>query len=131
VEHGDRGERARVVGARVDDVFDALADPTRRFVLELLAGRESASQSELAAQLPVTRQAVAKHLSTLRAAGLVRSERRGREIHYALEGAPLDKAAAWLERLGSEWDERLAALSRHVEAAGAVTPPGGRPRHSS
>jgi DNA-binding transcriptional ArsR family regulator len=119
------------VGARVDDVFDALADPTRRFVLELLAGRESASQSELAAQLPVTRQAVAKHLSTLRAAGLVRSERRGREIHYALEGAPLDKAAAWLERLGSEWDERLAALSRHVEAAGAVTPPGGRPRRSS
>jgi DNA-binding transcriptional ArsR family regulator len=130
VEHGARGARARVVGERVDDVFDALADPTRRFVLELLAGRETASQSELAAQLPVTRQAVAKHLSTLRAAGLVRSERRGREIHYALEGAPLDKAAAWLERIGSEWDERLDALSRHVEAAGAVTPPGGRPRRS-
>jgi DNA-binding transcriptional ArsR family regulator len=119
------------VGARVDDVFDALADPTRRFVLELLAGRESASQSELAAQLPVTRQAVAKHLSTLRAAGLVRSERRGREMRYALEGAPLDEAAAWLEHVGSEWDERLAALARHVTAPGVVTPPGERPRRSS
>lgn len=100
--------------ARVDRVFDALADPTRRFVVELLAGRESASQSELAAQLPVTRQAVAKHLSTLHAAGLVRSERRGRETRYALDGSPLDEAAAWLERVGSEWDGRLAALAQHV-----------------
>ncbi len=84
-------------------------------MLELLAGRESASQSELAAHLPVTRQAVAKHLSTLHAAGLVRSERRGRETRYALEGAALDDATAWLERVGSQWDERLAALARHVE----------------
>jgi DNA-binding transcriptional ArsR family regulator len=112
------------VDARVDEVFGALADPTRRFVLELLAGRESASQSELAAQLPVTRQAVAKHLSTLRAAGLVRSERRGRETRYALDGRPLDDAAAWLERVGSEWDERLAALARHVAGRSTgVTPP--------
>jgi DNA-binding transcriptional ArsR family regulator len=112
------------VDARVDEVFGALADPTRRFVLELLAGRESASQSELAAQLPVTRQAVAKHLSTLRAAGLVRSERRGRVTRYALDGRPLDDAAAWLERVGSEWDERLAALARHVAGRSTgVTPP--------
>jgi len=103
------------VGSGVDRVFDALADPTRRFVLEVLAGRESASQSELAAQVPVTRQAVAKHLSTLAAAGLVRSERRGRETRYALEGTPLEEAAAWLDRVGAEWDGRLAALARHVE----------------
>jgi DNA-binding transcriptional ArsR family regulator len=103
------------VGSGVDRVFDALADPTRRFVLEVLAGRESASQSELAAQVPVTRQAVAKHLSTLAAAGLVRSERRGRETRYALEGTPLEEAAAWLDRVGTEWDARLAALARHVE----------------
>lgn len=114
MEHGARAQRARVVGADVERVFDALADPTRRFVVELLAGRESASQSELAAQLPVTRQAVAKHLSTLHAAGLVRSERRGRETHYALDTAPLDEATAWLDRVGSEWDERLASLARHV-----------------
>jgi DNA-binding transcriptional ArsR family regulator len=105
-------------------VFDALADPNRRFVLELLAGRESASQSELAARLPVTRQAVAKHLSTLLAAGLVRSERRGRETRYALDGAPLDEATAWLERVGSQWDERLAALASHVERRGDVSPAG-------
>ena len=89
------------MGGGVDRVFDALADPTRRFVLEVLAGRESASQSELAAQVPVTRQAVAKHLSTLHAAGLVRSERRGRETLYALDTGPLDDAVAWLERVGS------------------------------
>lgn len=89
-------------------------------MLELLAGRESATQSELAAHLPVTRQAVAKHLSTLHAAGLVRSERRGRETRYELDTAPLDDAAAWLERVGSEWDERLAALARHVEERGAA-----------
>lgn len=104
------------MGPGVDRVFDALADPTRRFVLEVLAGRESASQSELAAQLPVTRQAVAKHLSTLHAAGLVRSERRGRETRYALDAAPLDEAAAWLDLVGAEWDERLAALHRHVHS---------------
>lgn len=108
------------MGAGVDAVFDALADPTRRFVLEVLAGRESASQSELAAQVPVTRQAVAKHLSTLRAAGLVRTERRGRETHYALDTAPLDQAVAWLERVGSEWDTRLSALARHVEERGTT-----------
>jgi DNA-binding transcriptional ArsR family regulator len=117
---------------RLHPVFDALADPTRRFVLELLAERESASQSELAAQLPVTRQAVAKHLSTLRDAGLVRSERRGRETRYALDGRPLDEAAAWLERVGSAWDERLAALQRHVAGRSAgVRPPGATPRPSS
>jgi DNA-binding transcriptional ArsR family regulator len=119
------------VDARVDQVFDALADPTRRFVLDLLAGRESASQSELAAHLPVTRQAVAKHLATLHDAGLVRSERRGREMRYALDGRPLDEAAAWLERVGSEWDERLAALHRHVERRAGLRPPGEAPRPTS
>ena len=68
----------------------------------------------------MTRQAVAKHLATLHAAGLVRSERRGRETRYALDGAPLDEAAAWLERVGSEWDERLAALARHVIERGST-----------
>ena len=111
------------MGDGVDVVFDALADPTRRFVLEMLAGRESASQSELAAQVPVTRQAVAKHLSTLHAAGLVRSERRGRETRYALDTAPLDEAAAWLEQVGSEWDTRLRDTSRSGARAAASRRP--------
>jgi DNA-binding transcriptional ArsR family regulator len=102
------------VGSRVDDVFVALADPSRRFVLERLAEHGSASQTELAGELPVTRQAVAKHLATLHRAGLVRVERQGRETRYRLEAAPLDDAAAWLEQVGAAWDERLAALARHV-----------------
>ena len=103
------------MGARVDLVFAALADPSRRYVLERLA-RGSASQSELAGELPVTRQAVAKHLATLREAGLVHAERHGRETRYELDSAPLGDAAAWLDRVGGEWDERLAALARHVDA---------------
>ena len=100
--------------ARVDRVFAALSDPSRRFVLERLASRGTASQTELAGELPVTRQAVAKHLATLRDAGLVRAERRGRETRYELDSAPLGDAAAWLERVGAEWDARLGALARHV-----------------
>jgi DNA-binding transcriptional ArsR family regulator len=102
------------VGPHVDRVFGALADPSRRFVVERLAARGSASQSELAQELPVTRQAVAKHLATLRAAGIVRAERRGRETRYELESAPLGDAAEWLEHVGAAWDARLEALARHV-----------------
>ena len=77
---GPRAAGARGVRSRVDAVFQALADPHRRFVLETLAGHESATVTELAAALPVTRQAVAKHLGTLRAAELVEPTRSGREI---------------------------------------------------
>ena len=115
MEHGAGDHGARRVGAHVDRVFAALADPSRRFVVERLAARGSASQTELAHELPVTRQAVAKHLARLRDAGLVRAERRGRETRYELESAPLGDAAEWLERVGAEWDARLAALARHVE----------------
>ena len=59
-------------------------------------------------------QAVAKHLSALRDAGLVRAERRGRETRYELDLRPLGEAARWLDRVGSEWDSRLAALADHV-----------------
>jgi len=102
------------VGRSVDLVFSALADPSRRFVLERLAAHGTASQRELAGELPVTRQAVAKHLATLRDAGLVRARRHGRETRYELDSAPLGEAAAWLERVGTEWEDRLVALARHV-----------------
>jgi len=100
--------------ARIDAVFQALADPHRRFVLETLADRGSATVTELAAELPVTRQAVAKHLGTLRAAELVQPTRAGREIRYRLSPAPLGDALDWMERVGATWDERLAALRRHL-----------------
>jgi DNA-binding transcriptional ArsR family regulator len=101
---------------RVGSVFAALADPHRRYVVETLAERGSATPTELAAGLPVTRQAVAKHLTALRAAGLVTAARSGRETRYRLTPEPLDEAAGWIERVGAEWDERLAALSRHLLA---------------
>jgi DNA-binding transcriptional ArsR family regulator len=104
------------VGGSVDLVFSALADPSRRFVLERLAAGGTASQTELAGELPVTRQAVAKHLATLREAGLVRARREGRETRYELDSAPLEAAAAWIERVDTEWGERLDALARHVAA---------------
>jgi DNA-binding transcriptional ArsR family regulator len=102
------------VRSRVDAVFQALADPHRRFVLETLAGRGPATVTELAAALPVTRQAVAKHLGRLRAAELVESTRSGREIRYRLSPEPLGDALDWMEQVGGEWDERLAALRRHL-----------------
>jgi DNA-binding transcriptional ArsR family regulator len=100
---------------RLGPLFSALADPHRRFVVETLASRGAATATQLAAELPVTRQAVAKHLTALRAAGLVRAERTGRETRYELDPAPLDDAAGWIERVGAQWDGRLAALSRHLD----------------
>jgi DNA-binding transcriptional ArsR family regulator len=100
---------------QVDAVFSALADPSRRFVVETLAARGTATPTELAAGLPVTRQAVAKHLAALREAGLVEATRFGRETRYALTPEPLASAAEWLEQVGDAWDQRLAALKRLVE----------------
>ena len=99
---------------REDAVFSALSDPSRRHLLETLAGRESASLSELAAGLPVTRQAVSKHLSALGSAGLVEAGRSGRETRYRLTPQPLGEALAWMERIGGQWDARLARLKDHL-----------------
>jgi DNA-binding transcriptional ArsR family regulator len=95
-----------------DAVFAALADPTRRHVVERLAGGGAATATSLARELPITRQAVAKHLALLRAAELVSSERAGRETRYRFEPRPLAEAAGWIARVGGEWDDRLGALER-------------------
>lgn len=97
------------------DVFDALGDPTRRHIVESLADGE-ASATQLAADLPVTRQAVSKHLTALREAGLVESRRQGRETLYRVNAAPLEAAAAWIVRVGGEWDARLERLRALVES---------------
>ena len=97
-----------------DSVFSALSDPSRRRLLESLAGRESASLSELAGQLPVTRQAVSKHLAALGEAGLVAATRVGRETRYRLTPEPLGDALDWMERIGDRWDERLRRLRDHL-----------------
>jgi len=101
-------------GDRVGAVFSALADPSRRYVVERLAHLSRATPKELAGELPMTRQAVAKHLATLEQAGLVSARREGRNTVYRPNPAPLRDATAWMERVGAEWDERLAALARHL-----------------
>lgn len=99
---------------RSGPVFTALADGTRRELMAMLAARPGASATELAAELPITRQAVLKHLASLRAAGLLASERQGRSVRYRLTPAPLSDAVAWMTGVGAAWDERLAALASYV-----------------
>ena len=96
-------------------VFEALADPNRRYVVQALAERDDATATELAAELPVTRQAVAKHLAALSDAGLVESRRAGRETRYELTPEPLGAAMDWMADVGADWDARLAALRRHLK----------------
>ena len=91
-------------------VFAALADPTRRAVLTAVAARGSATATELVEDVPVTRQAVAKHLQLLADAGLVARERTGREQRYRVTPAPFTDAVAWMADVGAAWDARLARL---------------------
>jgi DNA-binding transcriptional ArsR family regulator len=99
----------------MDAVFAAVADPTRRLLLERLRSSSGLSIAELAADLPMTRQAVTKHLDALRLAGLVRVRRAGRERLHDLDPAPLAAADDWLRPYAEAWDERLEALRRHLE----------------
>ena len=94
----------------VDDVFSALSDPTRREVLRSVATRPELTASRLAGELPITRQAVAKHLAALQKAGLVEPRREGRETRYTITPAPLMDAMSWMAEVGAEWDGRLARL---------------------
>ena len=102
----------------VDAVFSAVAAGRRWGVVELRAARGRAPATELAASMPVTRQAVAKHLASLDEAGLVLRTRRGREARYQLTPEPLAEAVSWIERVGATWDDRLAALERHLGERG-------------
>lgn len=94
----------------------ALADPTRRRMVETLAQGSTVTASAFAADLPISRQAVAKHLAALRQAGLVKGRRVGRETRYALHPEPLGDAAGWIAHVGAEWDERLRDLDRLLGA---------------
>jgi DNA-binding transcriptional ArsR family regulator len=95
-----------------DAVFGALGDATRRRLFALLGEHGEASATDLARELPVTRQAVQKHLGTLAGAGLVAARRSGREVLYRPTPAPMSEAMAWMAEVGAQWDERLAALER-------------------
>ena len=109
LDNGDSPDRAAAV-------FGALSDPTRRALLAAVAGRQSATATELAAGLPISRQAVLKHLGALADAGLLDRERSGREVRYRVTPAPLSDAVSWMAEVGGQWDERLAALGEQLGA---------------
>ncbi|WP_129668918.1 ArsR/SmtB family transcription factor [Phytoactinopolyspora endophytica] len=99
----------------VGAVLVALADPTRRHLLDTLAETGQASATALADRLPVSRQAVVKHLNVLLDAGLVSSGRAGREVLYQVRPEPLDESARWMADLAAAWDRRLHAIKRAAE----------------
>jgi len=96
-------------------VLAALADPTRRDVLAAVAaGAGRATATDLSADLPITRQAVAKHLGVLANAGLVTAERQGREAHYRVVAGSMRPAAEWIERTEASWGRRIDRLQHHL-----------------
>lgn len=109
------GPSSAGLGGTIGEVLTALADPTRREVLEALVDAGQASATTLARRLPVSRQAVVKHLRILESAGLVEPVRVGREVRYSPRPANLAASARWLDDLSARWDRRLGALKRAAE----------------
>jgi DNA-binding transcriptional ArsR family regulator len=100
-------------------VLAALADPMRRRILNGLSSSGGSTATVLAEELPVTRQAVVKHLAVLQQAGLVVGRKIGREVRYSVAPAPLEETARWMSRLASEWDKPLATVKALAEEVGA------------
>jgi predicted ArsR family transcriptional regulator len=107
----------RVPAAEVDELLAAVADPTRRRLLDVLLDQGEATATTLARELPVTRQAVAKHLAVLGRAGLVEGDRQGRAVRYVVRPKGLDAAARSMATVAAQWDQRLMAIKRSAEAA--------------
>ena len=107
----------RPAGDDVDAIFSALSDGTRRDVLRSLSEDGPSTSTELAARLPVSRQAVSKHLELLADAGLVTASVEGRARRFRVTPGPFADAMGWMVDVGAEWDERLESLRRHVEGA--------------
>jgi DNA-binding transcriptional ArsR family regulator len=112
--------------AIAEQVFTALADPSRRAILAALASGGPATATDLAGQLPITRQAIAKHLALLAEAGLVTAEPgERRRVRYRLHSAPMRVAQRFMAALARDWDGPLVALKDHLDqhAGGPVSPP--------
>ncbi|GAA4041111.1 ArsR/SmtB family transcription factor [Nonomuraea soli] len=113
------------IEAIAEQVFQALADPTRRAILARLAAHGPATATDLADHLPITRQAIAKHLALLTDAGLVSPERgEWRRVRYRLHSAPVRLAQQFLAALAHDWDDRLQALGEHLDSSTPL------PRHN-
>ncbi len=104
-----------------DGLWSAIADPSRRRVLDLLVRRGEASASWLAGQVPFSRQAVSKHLVVLEQAGLISRRKQGREVLYRVDAGRLDEASRAMAEVARQWDRRLDAIKRLAEAAHART----------
>ena len=100
-----------------DELWSAIADPSRRRVLDLLVSNGGVSASWLAGHVPFSRQAVAKHLVVLEQAGLVSRRKQGREVLYQVEADRLDQATRAMADLAAQWDRRLGTIKRLAEAA--------------
>ena len=106
--------------AIAEQVFVALADPSRRAILAELAARGPATATDLATRLPITRQGIAKHLATLELAGLVTAEPgERRRVRYRLQSAPMQLAQQFLTALARDWDGQLEALADHLDTSAA------------
>jgi len=103
------------VSRTLDRVFAAVADPTRRAILENLT-QGPATVTEIARSFPVSLNAVSKHIMVLERAGLIRREIQGREHHCSLAVRPLREATAWLDHYREFWETRLDALEQHLAA---------------
>jgi len=104
------------IEAIAEQVFTALADPTRRAILAALAAGGPATATDLAGRLPITRQAIAKHLGLLAGAGLVTAEPgERRRVRYRLRSAPMQVAQQFLAALARDWDGPLSALQDHLD----------------
>jgi DNA-binding transcriptional ArsR family regulator len=101
----------------LDGVFGAIADPTRRAILQHL-GRSPARVTDIARRFPMSLNAVSKHLIVLERAGLIRREVRGRERICRLDAKRLLEASIWMEGMRLFWEERLAAFERHLADQG-------------
>jgi predicted transcriptional regulator len=99
-----------------DDLWSAIGDPTRRRMLDLLLSQGSGTATSLSGHLPVTRQAVAKHLVVLDRVGLVHAVAAGRERQFRVDPAQLSRAVAQLADVGAAWDARLQRIKRIAEA---------------
>jgi ArsR family transcriptional regulator, cadmium/lead-responsive transcriptional repressor len=100
-------------------LWSAIADPSRRRVLDLLVSNGDVSASWLAGQVPFSRQAVSKHLVVLEQAGLIGRRKQGREVLYQVQADRLDQATRAMAGLAAQWDRRLGAIKRLAEAAHA------------
>jgi DNA-binding transcriptional ArsR family regulator len=104
------------VEALAEQVFVALADPSRRAILAALASGGPATATDLASQLPITRQAIAKHLALLADTGLVTAEPgERRRVRYRLRSGPMQVAQQFLAALARDWDSQLDALKEHLD----------------